>query len=353
MSAAAKALPAPESTGFTVQQRAALIIAALGPEAAGPIVERIGDKHLRAFAEAYAQLQTIPREAINAVVRDFVTRLGGGGEQMKGGFEEARALLTQFKSEEDATKILDDIDAPGGRSAWEKLQSVPDEAIAAYLEAQNPQTTAVILSRLDTDKASSVLARFKIELAQDVLLRLSRPVAVRREALRVLEGVIEREFLAPMRAEAKAKKPGLAIGAMMNNLPAETRDKLLQFIETEAPTIIDDVKSCILTFEDIPARLPPNAVPAVIRELEIETFLKAAKYARQNAPEALDFIFKNISQRMKQQYEEQMDALKQVTVPDAEAAQMAFMSAVRRLVASGEIKLVELAAETEEEVAFI
>jgi flagellar motor switch protein FliG len=353
---ALKKLPPPPDArrGFTAPQKAALVIAALGPEAAGPIIERIGDKHLKAFAEAYAHLQKIPRKDLLAVVNEFVAHLGdGGGDDLAGGMEGARELLAHFKGAEGTTKILDDIDAPGGRTVWQKLDAVADNQIARYLERQNPQTAAVILSRLNTDKASSVLGCLEPELAQQVIVRLAKPMAVRREALKVLAEAVEREFLAPARAAAKAKRPGLAIGAMMNNLSAEQRDTFLQFIETQTPDILDDVKSCILTFQDIPKRLPANAAPLVVREMEGDAFLKAAKYGKQNAPETIEFIFKNISQRMKQQYEEQMEGLKQVTVADAEAAQALFMSTVRRLVASGEITLNKVETGEEEQVQYI
>lgn len=353
---AMKRLAAPETprkAGFTAPQKAALVIAALGPEAAGPIIERIGDKHLKAFAEAYAHLQKIPRKELLAVVGEFVGHLADESDEMKGGFDEARELLAHFKGGESTTKLLDDVDAPGGRSVWQKLEGVADDAIARYLEKQNPQTVAVILSRLDTDKASSVLGNLPPAMAQQAIVRLSRPMAVRREALKVLGDAVDRDFLAPARAAAKAKRPGLAIGAMMNNLSAEQRDEFLKFIETQTPDIIADVKSCILTFQDLPSRLPPNACPLVVREMEADAFLKAAKYGKQNAPETIEFIFKNISQRMKQQYEEQIEALKQVTVADAEAAQAALMSTVRRLVSSGEIALNKIETGEEEQVAYI
>jgi flagellar motor switch protein FliG len=352
---AIRRLPPPhdERRGFTAPQKAALIIAALGPEAAGPIIERVGDKHLKAFAEAYARLQKIPRKDLMAVVAEFVSHFGEEGEDLKGGMEEARELLTRFKGPETTTKILDDVTAPGGRTVWQKLESVADEAIAGYLAQQHPQTVAVILSRLATDKASSVLGQLKPELAQQVLIRLAKPMAIRREALKVLADTVDREFLAPARAAAKAKRPGLAIGAMMNNLAAETRDNLLQFIETQTPDIIEDVKSCILTFQDLATRLPPNAANLAVRETDADAFLKAMKYGKQNAPETVEFIFKNISQRMKQQYEEQMEALKQVTVADAEASQALFMSTVRRLIASGEITLNKIETGEEEQVAYI
>ena len=343
------ALPA-VSSGFTAPQKAALVIAALGPEAAGPIMERIEEKHLKAFADAYAHLQRVPRSEVLAIASEFVSQLQGtqdGG--VNGGLKETRQLLAHFKGDDGAEKLVEDIDAPGGKTVWEKLEAIDEKSLAGYLEKQNPQVIAVVLSRLDTDKASNMMALLPPDLSQELVVRMAKPMPVRREALRVLGDTIDKEFLAPAKKAAKAKKPGEAIGAMLNNMSEEQRDNLLKFIEEKTPEILEDVKSQILTFKDIPTRVPANAIPQVIRELDVQTFLKAAKYGRQNAPDAIEFMFANISQRMVQQYEEQMQELKPFTVPDAERAQAEVMAAVRRLAAAGEFELVQPASEEEED----
>lgn len=339
------------STGFTAPQKAAMIIAALGPDAAGPIIERIGDKHLRAFAEAYAQLRTVPRRHLVAVVSEFLNELGGEDGEVRGGFEEARALISRFKSEETATKVLDEV--PGGRSVWEKLADVEDTALAEYLAGQQPQAAAVILSRIDAEKASSVLGHFEPDFARRTLVRLAKPMPVRKEALNVLAEAVERDFLAPLRRASKAVRPGQMIGAMMNNMPEDKRDSLLEIIAAETPDILEEVKAQILTFKDIPARVPANAVPLVVREVDTDVFLKAVKYGRQNAPEAVEFIFKNISQRLGQQYQEQIEALKPVPVAEAEACQGQFMAAVRRLVAAGEFELNRIETDEADDEVYV
>ncbi|MFQ5562718.1 MAG: FliG C-terminal domain-containing protein [Parvularculaceae bacterium] len=350
---AAENQPAPaRANRFSEPQKAALIIAALGPEAAGPVIERIGDKHLRAFAEAYAQLESIPRQDLMHVVEEFVSSLNGGvGGDVGGGIEKARELLSQFKDAGEVGRLMDDIDAPGAKTVWERLETADTEAFADYLAKQTPQTIAVILARIDSEKASEVLGALDGELAQDVLFRLSKPANVRREALRVLGDTVESEFLAPLRKKSRAKNPGAMIGNLMNNMSAEKRQSLLDFMSMKTPEILDEVKSHILTFEDLPARIPPNVAPAIIRAVEPEIFLKAVKYGRQNAPETIDFLFENISQRMAQQYQEQVEELKQVTVADAEAAQAAIMSTIRRMVAAGDFELVKIASEEEEDSA--
>ncbi len=335
-------------SALTPSQKAALVIAALGPEAAGPIIERVDDKHLRSFARAYSHLQSVPKAALKMVVEEFVGSMTVEDNDIKGGVEETQDLLRQFMSEDDITRLMDGINVPGGESVWGKLDRVTDEALAEYLSVQNPQLVAVVLSKINPEKASRVLDILADEVAQQVIVRLARPMHIDNKVLQVLSDTIERDFLSPQRGTKKTRNPGEMIGSMMNNIMSEKRDKLLAYIADQVPDILTDVKKSLLTFQDLPERVPPNAVPMVVKEMDLDLFLQAARFGRQNAPSSVEFIFANISQRMRQQYEEQMEKLKPMSVKESEAAQSAFMTIVRKLASSGEIELIEIAEEPEE-----
>ncbi len=334
---------------LTAPQKAALIVAALGPEAAGPIIERIGDKHLRAFTRAYAHLQTVPRATLKTIVEEFVSELTQEDNEIRGGFDETREFLSQFKTSDEIIRLMDDIDIPDGETVWTKLERANEDQLAEYLAGQRPQIIAVVLSKLNTEKASNVLNQIDADIAGKVILCLSKPLNINPEALTVLMDTIERDFLAPMRTSKKSRNPGEMIGAMMNNVITEKREALLEIITTSAPDILKDVRKSMLTFPDIPTRVPPNAIPMAIKEVELEDFLLAVKFGRQNAPSSVEFIFKNISQRMAAQYEEQLEELKMTSVKDAEIAQASFMTVIRKLAKSGEITLIEESSGDEED----
>ena len=336
-----------ERTSLTAPQKAALIVASLGPEAAGPIIERIGDKHLRAFTRAYAHLQTVPRAALKQVVDEFIAELSEEDNDIKGGFDETRELLSQFKTDDEIIRLMDDIDIQGGETVWAKLERIEDDQLAEYLAGQRPQIIAVVLAKLNTEKASNVVNQLDKDIAGKVILRLARPLNINPAALSLLMDTIEQEFLAPMRKSTTARNPGHMIGAMMNNVVTDKREALLEIINTSAPDIMKDVRKSMLTFPDIPTRVPPNAIPMAIKEVEVQDFLLAVKFGRQNAPSSVDYIMKNISQRMAAQYEEQLEELKITSVRDAEIAQAAFMTVIRKLASSGEIALIEESSDEE------
>jgi flagellar motor switch protein FliG len=334
---------------LTPPQKAALVIAALGPSAAGPIIERISDDHLRAFTRAYAHLQSVPKAALQGVVVEFISQLSIEKDEITGGIENTRELLGQFFDEDGIARLMDGLDEPGGESVWKKLEQASDEDFAEYLSSQKPQLVAVVLSKLGAEQASRILDQFETDVAGKVILCLSKPLNVEESTLQILSNTIEHDFLSPKKTTTgKSHDPGDMIGAMMNNIMSDKREELLAFISESAPDILQSVKKSMLTFSDIAVRVPPKAIPMAIKEVELDDLLQAVKYGKENAPAASEFILGNISQRMAAQYQEQMEELKPITPKEAEAAQSSFMAVIRALAAEGEIDLVEPMSEEEQ-----
>ncbi len=341
--------PVQEELNLSPAQKAAIVIAALGPETAGPIVQGIPDNQLKSFVRAFSEIDTIPRQALGQVIDEFVDLLSGDEDEIRGGFEQARSLLSEFKGADEAMRLMEDIGAPTGRDTWQRLEEANDEALTEYLSKQHPQTVAVVLSKLNYDKGSFILGLLDEEVARDVLVRLSKPISVDTQTLDVLADTFEREFLGPSKSSKKERNPGQMLGSMMNNLSSERRDALVAHLAETSPDIMPEIQKFMLTFQDFATRVPANSVAVIIRSVDEEMFIKALKFGRQNAPDVVDFILQNISQRMAQQYEEQLEKLQKVAVNEAEAAQRDIMAVVRKLDESGEIKLNEIVVEGGEE----
>ena len=74
----------------------------------------------------------------------------------------------------------------------------------------------------------------------------------------------------------------------------------------------------------------------------VETLLDALKMAQHNAPRVTAFFMQNISKRLAQRLEMEVEAHPEVKPRDGEAAQAEVVRAARELAQAGEIKLVEV-----------
>ncbi len=339
---------APANTGgfqLSGPQKAAIVIALLGREFAGPVVEKIGDRHLKVFLSAYENMKLVPRPILLHAVEDFIANLEIVSSSLKCGQKEARGLAEEILDEKRMEKLFGNaqiLEEPAEEetTVWHTLAQRKSDEIAAYLEKQRPQVSAIVLSKLPSGKAGEVLGEINDEASTKIVNYLTRPGKVDPMTLSTIGKVIDTEFLSVEGGGEKQDNPLKSVGKIFSVLPTAKRDALIEFLTEKDEAVAEQVKKGIVTFEDLPQRLPRNAVPIIFREADTVQLLKALKMGQGNAPESLEFLFANISQRMADQFKEQLEDLAEISQKEGEAAQSVFMATVSRLEKEGRLSLI-------------
>ena len=84
---------------ITASQRAAVVIAVLGEEAAKPIVDRLDDQAIANVAAALETINYLPREQLIEIVMDFLGHLRSSSGSLRGGTETSRQLMESLLDE--------------------------------------------------------------------------------------------------------------------------------------------------------------------------------------------------------------------------------------------------------------
>ncbi|MEM9147638.1 MAG: FliG C-terminal domain-containing protein [Pseudomonadota bacterium] len=325
---------------LTRQQKAAIVIGVLGPEAAGPLLERLDENSLRGFAAGMARLKRIEPEVVNSVIREFLHELDRADSTIRGGLKLARGLLERHLDESTLTRILDGVDAPSVHNVWRKLAKVSEDAIAEFLKREHPQTAAVVLSKLSSEQAAGVLSRFPPDRARDVVMGITKTQNLDPRVIETIGASVSRDFLAGQNADGQRRDPAEQVGAIMNFTAAEVRTHVLDSIAEGQPDFAEEIKRKMFTFEDIPSRVETRDISAIVRNAEPDVLLRALAGSKDSMPESVDFILGNISSRMAEQLRENMGEIGKVRRKECEAAQNEIIMVIRGMVDRAEIKLV-------------
>ncbi|MFN3613627.1 MAG: FliG C-terminal domain-containing protein [Rubrimonas sp.] len=331
---------------LTSAEKAAIIIAALGAEAAPSIFQGVGESTIRRFAESMTKLGHVTPELLERTIEEFNRELGGSNK-LRVGSAEARRFLSGLLDDDSVSRIMDDVGLSNSRTLWERLSNSSDQALAGFLRHEHPQTVAVILSKLRSEKAARVLERLDPAFAQVIVLRLSRVPRLDSQVMDLVMEVIQREFIAVMQREQATRRPADVIGSVMNNVPNAKRGKLMEQLEQQQPKIAKQVQKILFSFADIPARVDPRDAAVLMRAVDDRTMLLALKFAQINAPKVIDFVLNNISKRLSQRMETDLKQHAEIQAREGEAAQQAVVSAVRDLAKTGDLRMLD--AEEEDE----
>ncbi len=228
------------------------------------------------FAQTLNGLGKVRQEVLDVVIVEFLEALTAGPD-VAGGAKAARKLLGAVLDDGEVTRLLD-----GGQGAAAQRLG-PAERHAGRRAGELPVGRASAdrrgrsLSELRPETAASVLERLDRGFAQSIVLRLSRVPSLDPAVASAIHGAIERDFLSVLQRNLSKRRPADLIAGLMNNISSEARDGFLGYLEAQEPGLAQDVQRTMFTFEDIPARLNPRDIAAVLRDVPEETLLLALK----------------------------------------------------------------------------
>ena len=331
--------PAPES--LTPAQKAAIVIVALGPEAATEILRSLGETNIRRFATAVAKLKGVPHETVDAVVAEFLGALGDD-LSVRGGLSEARKFLGPVLDEDQLARVMEEIDARSTRSIWLRLADASDAALSNWLSAEHPQVACLVLAKLRADQAARLLERFEPAFAHDVVLRMARVPTPDNAALEMLKSAIEHDFVSAIERTQGAAKPAELIASLMNHVSNAARETFLSQMEQDDPKLAQEVQRVMFTFADIASRVNPRDVAKVIRGVDEPILMAALKLAQAQENPSAEFILGNIAKRLSDRMREDLAGMPDVRQKEGEAAQAELVNGIQTLARRGEIKLIEI-----------
>ncbi|MDB2438733.1 hypothetical protein N9W89_08470 [Hellea sp.] len=328
-------------------EKAAVILALLGADYAGPVVQKIEDKHLRTFMNALENLTLIPRESILAAVADFITELSARRGGLRGGHDAARQLAESLFEKERAVRLFGAAatkPVSSAESVWPELKKRKDIDIAKYLSAKQSEVVSIILSQFSTDRAGEILAELPQDVSVACVRQLSRDTTIDIRTIEAVAELVQIEFLNE-ESEGDAPSSVAFVSEILGILPRERRDMMLETLEKADPAQAERIRKGMMTFEDLPKRLPTTAIPIIFKDFEKEKLLIALKAGGEQEPATIEFLFANISQRMAGQYKEQIEEIKDISQKESDNAISSLMSFIGKLEKEGRITFIKPVSE--------
>jgi flagellar motor switch protein FliG len=339
-------------------ERAAAIIALLGPDHAGSVIQNIGDEHIMTFMSAYEQMRTVPRDVSLAIVAEFLTQIKQQKGAVRGGMREAKSLIDELLDADRKERLFGAEPMPIEMNfalseeeddVWTRMKDADPKKLAAYLQTQRPQLVAIVISQQSPDNAGVILTDLPDDISQFVIRSMADPKEVDPQTLQIVGQVVEQEFLNVAEDEEEQADPLSVVSSILSVLPSEKREKLMEYLFEKDADQAEKIRKGLVTFEDIPEQLPRNAVPIIFREMPEAELIKALKFGEETAPGSVEYLYSNISQRMAQQFKEQVEELTSFSKKQGEAAQSAMMTLISTLDRQGTIKLIKVADSEDDE----
>ncbi len=317
-------------------RKAAILCLSLGEEAATALFKHLDEEEVQLLSKELAMLPNVKSQVSDGVVEEFHQLLTARSYVSTGGVDYAKRLLVNSFGAENAKKLTDKvmhaIEAPAN---FEALQKTDPQQLAKLFQAENVQTIAVVLAHLDPTTASTVLKALPEASRSEVVLRLASLQTVSQDVVKRIANILNQK-LSSVSGLSRTRVGGVrAVADICNSLDRETMRLMLEQIEGENPELSLEIRSLMVTFEDI-LLVDDAGIREIMQRVDKKVLALALKGTM---PELQDRFYSNMSSRAVEMMKEEMDFMGQVKLKDVTGAQREVVEILRLLDEQGIVSL--------------
>lgn len=318
---------------MTGKQKAANLLIFLGPEKSAQIFKYLNEEEIEQLTLEIANIRQVPTEKMDDIYREFFEMCLARQYIGQGGINYAKEVLERAYGEEKTMEIIGRISASLQVRPFDFMRKTEPSQLLNFIQAEHPQTIALILAYLDPEKASLILSALPPDRQAEVAKRIAIMDTTSPEVIKEVERVLERKLSTIAPQELTDAGGVKSVVEIINRVDRGTEKTIMEALEVQDPELAEEIKKLMFVFEDI-VMIDNRSIQRVLREVESQDLALALKGA---SGEVAEKIFSNMSSRAAEMLREDIEFMGPVRLRDVEEAQQRVVNIIRRLEDTGEI----------------
>ncbi len=316
-------------------EKIAILLLAMGDKFTSEVFKRMERAEITEVSKAIMNLDAVPKETVEEVLREFHHAMVSGQDILAGGESAVKRILLKHLDTDTAKYIIDELDLELGPTPFRELGNVSPRILAQILRNEHPQTLALILGHMPPEQAAVLLTSLPSGGRTEVLMRLANLEPVPDDMIVEVDKVLQSQLIAMGGKEGKKVGGVPAVAEILNSVDRATEEEVLSEIEEESAQMAEDIRNLMFVFEDIKS-LDSRAVREMLKEISNDDLILALKGA---SPDLQELFYTNMSERAATMIKEDLEIMGPTKLADVEAAQQNIVKTVRRLEAEGRIAI--------------
>ena len=316
-------------------EKSAILLLAMGDKFTSEAFKRMERSEITQISKIIMEMDAVPKETIEMVLREFHFALVSGQDILSGGEDAVKRLLLKNLDGDTAKYIIDELNLEMGTAPFRELGNVSPRILSQILRNEHPQTLALILGHMPADQAAQLLTNLPAGVRTEVLMRLANLEAVPEDMIEEVDKVLQSQLIAMGGKEGKKVGGVPAVAEILNAVDRATEEEVLSEIEEESAQMAEEIRNLMFVFEDV-GGLDDRAVRELLKDISNDDLTLALKGASDDLKE---HFFKNMSERAATMIREDLEIMGPTKLSDVEGAQQNIVRTVRKLEGEGRIAI--------------
>ena len=319
--------------GMTGKQKAALLLISLGPEVSAAVYKHLSEDEIERLTLEISGVKKVEASVKEEIIEEFHTIALAQDYISQGGIGYAKTVLEKALGKEHAQAIINRLTSSLQVRPFDFARRADPSQILNFIQNEHPQTIALILSYLEAEQAGMILSSLPQEMQADIAKRIATMDSTSPEVISEVEAVLERKLSSTVTQDFTETGGIDAVVEVLNGVDRATEKTILDALEIQDPELAEEIRKRMFVFEDI-VTLDNRSIQRIVRDCENEDLILSLKVSSEEVKEVL---YRNMSQRMAESFQEEMDVMGPVRLRDVEEAQARIVGIIRRLEDAGEI----------------
>jgi flagellar motor switch protein FliG len=328
---------------LTGAQKVALILMQMDTAKAAEVMKQFSELEAEEITAEIVRMRRVDETTVDKTIGEFHRMTLSGRTQKRGGRDAALGLLEASFGSERASGVMDRLASNLAGQSFEFLDDAEPGQVVTLLDGELPQTIALVLAHLKPAQASSVLAGIDEGARTDVAQSFATMGTATPEAVGIVASTLRSRAGAVVAPRESVEVVGgiAPLVEIINRSDVATERALLDGLEERDPELAEDIRSRMLTFEDI-VKFEARDIQQVLRGIDSKILATAMKGAQAAVVET---IRANVSERNRELLDDEIGSMGPVRMSQVEEARAEVVRSVRELEAQGVITVARGAEE--------
>lgn len=322
-----------QTTKLDPAQKAAAVVVALGAEKASKIYKYLSEEDVEKLTVEVAKLGHLEADQTESVLDDFYKTCLTQKVVTDGGMEYARSVLEKAYGETTANELLKKVTKYLKSRPFEFIRKADTKSLFSILQHERPQTIALVLSYTDVEQTASLIAELPERKRIQVVESIARMEGASPEAIKLIESQLKKRFDNILTTDVATVGGIDYIADVMNHMDRGNEKYIFDEMGKDDPVLTETIRKKMFVFEDI-LMMDNHSIQRFIRECDMKDIVYALKNA---GPEITKLFYANMSTRMAETIQSDLEITVNVRLKDVEEAQQRIVNTIRELEERGEL----------------
>jgi len=318
---------------LTPEQKAATVVVSLGVDKASKVYKYLSEDEIEKLTLEVAKLGHVEAEQTEAILDEFYKTCLTQKVVTDGGLEYARTVLEKAFGESTANSLLQKVTQSLKSRSFGFIRKSDVKNLLSVLQHERAQIIALVLSYTNEEMAANIISELAPEKRMQVVEAIARMESASPEGIKIVEEEIKKRFSGILTTDYTSGGGVDYIANVMNHIDRGNEKLIFDELGRKDAELADTIRKKMFVFEDI-ITMDNRSIQRFIRECDMRDMV----YALKNANEQItSVIFSNMSTRMKESIQSDMEVTVNVRLKDVEEAQQRIVGIIRRLEEEGEL----------------